>query len=142
MCIRDSANYAGEVEQVPPKFSAIKVDGKRAYDLARGGEEFELKSRLVQVHSAKLVDVPDADRAVIHIHCGKGFYVRAVARDLAFDLGCDGHITRLTRTRVGPMKLEDSIALDAIKDCEEKSVLLQHLAPLQSVLDNLSLIHI
>lgn len=129
------SDYKGIVEQVPPKFSAIKVDGKRAYDLARDGAQFELKSRMVEVHSAKLHDMPDQNTSTIHIHCGKGFYVRALARDLAFDLGCDGHITRLTRTRVGSMRLEEAIPLEVLESIENKTELLDYLTPLQSVLD-------
>lgn len=130
-------DYIGEIEQVPPKFSAIKVDGRRAYDLARDGEEFELKSRIVRVHAAALQDMPDADTTTLHVTCGKGFYVRAVARDLACDLGCDGHITRLTRTRVGAMRLEDAVPLANLQSMQETSDLLQILQPLQSVLDAL-----
>jgi len=129
------SDFSGEVEQVPPKFSAIKVDGKRAYDLARDGEEFELKSRIVEVHSARLIDLPNENTATLHIKCGKGFYVRAVARDLAFDLGCDGHITRLTRTRVGNMRLEDAIDLQDLEETDDRSGLAQHLSPIQSVLE-------
>lgn len=130
------ADFYGEVEQVPPKFSAIKVDGQRAYDLARGGEDFELKSRIVQVYSATLQDMPDQDHATIHVHCGKGFYVRAMSRDLAFDLGCDGHITKLTRTRVGDMTIEDAKPLAELRELDDKDTLLSKLAPLQIVLDD------
>lgn len=128
------SDYHGDVEQVPPKFSAIKVNGQRAYDLAREGEDFELKSRTVKVYSASLGDMPDPDTTTFHVHCGKGFYVRALARDIACDLGCDGHITRLTRTRVGDMRLQDAVALDALKSETEKPALLDHLDPLQSML--------
>ena len=128
------ASFHGEVEQVPPKFSAIKVDGKRAYDLARGGEDFELKSRRVKVMSARLEDIPDADHATIHVHCGKGFYVRALARDLAFDLGCDGHITRLTRTRVGDMTIQAAMPLEVLKSTDDQDARIEYLSPLQSVL--------
>lgn len=129
------ADYSGEVEQVPPKFSAIKVDGKRAYDLARDGETFELKSRTVQVYSARVEEMTSPDKTTFHVHCGKGFYVRALARDIAFDLGCDGHITRLTRTRVGNMRMEDAVPLETLKQMEDKSELLAQLAPLQRVLE-------
>lgn len=131
------SDFSGEVDQVPPKFSAIKVDGKRAYDLARDGETFELKSRSVTVYSAHLEDMPSADQSTIHVHCGKGFYVRALARDLAFDLGCDGHITRLTRTRVGSMTLDDAVSLEQLREEEDKGELLSRLAPIQHVLTSL-----
>lgn len=107
--------YVGEIEQVPPKYSAIKVDGQRAYDLAREGETFELESRPVTVHAAQITDMPDADHTEIRIVSGKGFYVRALARDLAFDLGCEGHISALRRTRVGSFTQETAITPDALE---------------------------
>ncbi len=128
------SDYRGEVEQVPPKFSAIKVDGQRAYDLARDGEAFELKSRRVQVFSASVQSMSGDEETTFHVHCGKGFYVRALARDLACDLGCDGHITRLTRTRVGDMRLSEAVALETLKSDTDKPFLLSQLAPLQSML--------
>jgi len=128
------ANYLGLIEQVPPKFSAIKVDGQRAYDLAREGEDFELKSREVMVHSAKVIGMPDADHTVIHVTSGKGFYVRAMARDLAFDLECEGHISQLRRTRVGAFGAADAISVEALQGMTEKADLLAALKPLQSVL--------
>ncbi|WP_430402607.1 tRNA pseudouridine(55) synthase TruB [Hyphomonas sp.] len=128
------ANYLGQIEQVPPKFSAIKVDGQRAYDLAREGEDFELKSREVMVHAASVIGMPDADHTVIHVTSGKGFYVRAMARDVAFDLGCDGHISQLRRTRVGTFGAADAIAISALQDMTDKADLLAVLKPVQSVL--------
>ncbi len=128
------ANYLGTIEQVPPKFSAIKVDGQRAYDLAREGEDFELKSREVEVHAASVIGMPDADHTVIHVTSGKGFYVRAMARDLAFDLECEGHISQLRRTRVGAFAAAVAIAISSLQDMTEKSDLLAALKPVQSVL--------
>ena len=91
--------FVGEISQVPPAFSAIKVDGERAYDLAREGLEFDLAARTVVIHRAEVVDAPDADHLEIEIDCGKGTYVRAIARDLAAALGACGHVSVLTRTR-------------------------------------------
>lgn len=136
------SGYHGDVEQVPPKFSAIKVNGQRAYDLAREGADFELKPRIVQVYSASVQDMPDANTTTFHVHCGKGFYVRALARDIACDLGCDGHIVRLTRTRVGDMRLENAVSLDTIKSEDEKPALLEHLAPLQAMLADVPILPI
>lgn len=110
--------FVGDIEQVPPKYSAIKVDGERAYDLAREGEAFELEKRPVTVHEAAVTDTPDADHATIHVVTGKGFYVRALARDLAAALGAEGHIVRLRRTRVGPFDQAKSISLEAIEAME------------------------
>lgn len=100
-------NFTGTVMQVPPRYSAIKVDGERAYDLARDGEEVELKARPVEIHELRLV-AHDAGSATFEAECGKGTYVRAIARDLGRALGCLGHVTALRRTRVGPFTLDDS----------------------------------
>ncbi|MEO0816877.1 MAG: tRNA pseudouridine(55) synthase TruB [Pseudomonadota bacterium] len=129
--------YRGEIEQVPPKFSAIKVNGERAYDLARDGETFELESRPVTIHDAKVTDMPDADHTEIHVITGKGFYVRALARDLAFDLRCEGHISALRRTRVGEFTLEDAIQPDALEAKEDLNERRETLLPLETALDNL-----
>lgn len=128
------AAYVGEIDQVPPRYSAIKVDGERAYDLAREGEAFELSSRPVTVHDARLVDTPDADTATLHVRCGKGFYVRALARDLACDLGCEGHITYLRRTRVGVFSETGAISLAEIEALGEADAICAQLVPLQTVL--------
>ena len=129
--------YVGTIEQVPPKYSAIKVDGQRAYDLAREGEDFELKSREVDVYEAAVIGMPDADHTVIHVTSGKGFYVRALARDLAFDLGCEGHISQLRRTRVGNFGAAAAVPLSTIETTEEKADLLALLQPVQAVLDDI-----
>ncbi|MBO6509850.1 MAG: tRNA pseudouridine(55) synthase TruB, partial [Roseibium sp.] len=94
--------FVGTIMQVPPKFSAIKVGGERAYNLARDGEEVELEARPIDVHRLDLVDCPDQDRAVFEAECGKGTYVRALARDLGQRLGTRGHVTELRRLLVGP----------------------------------------
>ena len=99
--------------QRPPSFSAIKVNGERAYDRARGGETFELAARAVTIHALDLV-AADRDRAVLEARCGKGTYVRAIARDLGRALGCFGHVTALRRTRVGPFYENDAVPLAAL----------------------------
>ncbi|MEO0960880.1 MAG: tRNA pseudouridine(55) synthase TruB [Pseudomonadota bacterium] len=108
--------YVGEISQIPPKYSAIKVNGERAYDLARDGEEVELKARTVEIHDLKLVDQPSDDEAVFEMTCGKGTYVRSLARDLAQDLGTFGHVAMLRRLRVGPFSEEDAVALETITE--------------------------
>ncbi len=95
-------DFRGAIRQVPPRFSAIKIAGNRAYDLAREGEEVDLEAREVVVHELHLMDTPSDDAAVFSAACGKGTYVRAIARDLGRRLGCLGHITELRRTSVGP----------------------------------------
>lgn len=103
--------FTGEIMQTPPCFSAIKVAGERAYDLAREGHEVELAARPVMVRSLELVEQPDADISVFEALCGKGTYVRAIARDMGAALGCFGHVTALRRTRVGPFREADAITL-------------------------------
>ncbi|MEM9222255.1 MAG: tRNA pseudouridine(55) synthase TruB [Pseudomonadota bacterium] len=107
-------SFVGDISQVPPRFSAVKVDGQRAYDLARDGEEVELKARVVTITQLTVVGEPEGDDIELEAHCGKGTYVRAIARDLAKQLGTAGHVTALRRTRVGPFSEDDSITLDAL----------------------------
>lgn len=106
--------YIGEISQTPPQYSAVKINGERAYDLARDGETVDIKSRTVEIHSLELIDQPSADEATLEMTCGKGTYVRAVARDLAQDLGTFGHVAMLRRLRVGPFSEADAVALDTL----------------------------
>jgi tRNA pseudouridine55 synthase len=105
--------FTGQVEQVPPRFSAIKIKGERAYDLARDGEVVELQSRTVEIDRLVLV-AHDGTRSVLEADCGKGTYVRAIARDLGRALGCLGHIAALRRTRVGPFTEADAVVVDQV----------------------------
>lgn len=106
--------FIGDIMQTPPQFSAIKIAGERAYDLAREGETVELKPRAVHVYSLILLGASD-DEAEFSMECGKGAYVRAIARDLGRKLGCLGHVTALRRTRVGPFTEADAFTLDEIE---------------------------
>ncbi|MCA8889008.1 MAG: tRNA pseudouridine(55) synthase TruB, partial [Parvularculaceae bacterium] len=90
-------DFTGEIEQTPPQFSAIKVGGERAYDLARDGETVELPTRLIDVHELTLLDIPDADHAVFEAVTGKGAYIRALVRDMGVALGTQGHVSALRR---------------------------------------------
>jgi len=103
--------FTGTIEQVPPRFSAIKIDGERAYDLAREGETVEIAARPVTIDRLELVDVPDLDHAVLAAECGKGTYVRALARDIGRLLGSFGHVSALRRSRVSPFIEGDMISL-------------------------------
>src|SRR5262252_1898909 len=94
--------FVGAIEQVPPRFSAIKIEGERAYDIARDGEDFELKPRIVNIDRLVLLEAPDKDHTGFEAECGKGTYVRSLARDLGRALGCYGHVSALRRTAVGP----------------------------------------
>ncbi len=104
-------DFEGVISQVPPQFSAILVNGERAYDLAREGEQVELKPRDIEVESLKLLDMPDADHAVFEAVCGKGTYVRALVRDIAEKLGTVAHVSDLRRTRVGPFGEDQSVTM-------------------------------
>ncbi|MBF9057785.1 tRNA pseudouridine(55) synthase TruB [Rhodobacterales bacterium HKCCSP123] len=107
--------FIGDIRQVPPQFSAVKVEGARAYDLARGGEELSLEARDLYVDALELLSMPDADHAELHFVCGSGGYVRSIARDLGQVLGCLGHVLRLRRTWVGPFDIEEAVTLDRIE---------------------------
>ncbi|MBC2771236.1 tRNA pseudouridine(55) synthase TruB [Rhizobium sp. AQ_MP] len=118
-------NYTGTISQIPPQFSAIKISGERAYDLARDGETVEIPSREVEVHRLALLKC-EADKAHFEVECGKGTYVRSLARDFGRDLGCYGHISSLRRTFVAPfaeemmVPLAELVALEAIEDRDER----------------------
>lgn len=112
------ADYTGEIEQVPPAYSAVKIGGERAYKLARCGEEVEIEPRPVIIHRLDLIEMPDENRAVFECECGKGTYVRALARDIGRDLGCLGHISELRRTSVEPFNEDDLIPLEELKALE------------------------
>lgn len=112
--------FIGSIEQVPPIYSAIKIDGERAYDLARAGEVPEMKPRQVEIFELDLVDCPDRDHAVLDAVCGKGTYVRSLARDIARALGTVGHVEQLRRIAVGPFGEDDAISLDALEELGNK----------------------
>ncbi|KQT43126.1 tRNA pseudouridine synthase B [Aureimonas sp. Leaf454] len=113
--IRDAMeDYVGEIMQIPPQFSAIKIDGERAYDLAREGETVEIAARQVVVHRLELLELRD-DEAVFEAECGKGTYVRSIARDMGRDLGCFGHITELRRIAVGAFDEDDMVTLEDLE---------------------------
>ena len=130
-------DFVGEIEQVPPQYSAVKVDGERAYDLARAGETLDLQARPVIVHEAALVGSDGADYAHIRTRCGKGFYIRALVRDLAAKLGAEGHVWRLRRTAVGPFNEANSVTLDALQDLGHKGAASERLRPVETALDDI-----
>lgn len=129
--------FIGEIDQVPPAFSAIKVEGERAYDLARAGQTVELAARRVVIHDARVTGAPDADHVEIEIDCGKGVYVRALVRDLAERLGACGHVSALRRTRVGPFTEDRAITLENLEDLGHKAGLLEALLPVETALDDI-----
>jgi tRNA pseudouridine55 synthase len=108
-------SFSGLIEQVPPRFSAVKIGGERAYDLARDGEVVELAPRPIEVHHLALLEMPDPDHSVLAAECGKGTYVRALARDMGRALGCFGHVVALRRTAVGPFSEQIATGLEALQ---------------------------
>ena len=129
--------FIGDIEQVPPAFSAVKIDGQRAYKKARDGEEMELSARPLWVEELTLIDLPDADHAVLEMVCGKGGYVRSIARDLGRKLGCLGHVKALRRTWSGPFDTENALDWETLEEQARTEELDDHLRPLEVGLSEL-----
>ena len=129
--------FVGDIQQVPPAFSAVKVDGERAYDLAREGVAVELKARTVTIHAARVSDVPDTDHVEIEVECGKGTYVRSIVRDLAEALGACAHVSALRRTRVGPFSAESAICLENLEKLIYEGAGSEALLPVETALDDI-----
>ena len=130
--------FIGDIQQVPPKFSAVKIDGQRAYKLAREGEDIELSARPLWVEELLLIDRLDADHVELEMTCGKGGYVRSIARDLGEALGCYGHVLKLRRIWSGPFDAADGLSMDQIKELERTPALDDHMQPLEVGLDDLT----
>ena len=124
--------FEGDIMQVPPAFSAVKIDGERAYARARAGEDVQIAARPLFVESLQLTARPDADHATLGMVCGKGGYVRAIARDLGQALGCFGHVTKLRRIWAGPFELEDAVSLDEVERLARTPELDALLLPLEA----------
>jgi tRNA pseudouridine55 synthase len=129
--------FTGEIEQLPPAYSALKIDGKRAYDLARAGEAVELKPRQVTIDRLELLARPDVDHADFVVACGKGTYIRSLGRDLAKALGSVGHLSALRRTVVGPFREEAAISLPKLEALGHIPPLLGALVPVATALDDI-----
>lgn len=129
--------FVGEIMQVPPKFSAVKIDGQRAYKLARDGEDVELSARPLWVEELVLTDRPDEDHVVLEMTCGKGGYVRSIARDLGAALGCHGHVKVLRRVWSGPFEAEDGLSIEQIDEMAKTTALDDYLHPLETGLSDL-----
>ncbi|MGR3660384.1 MAG: tRNA pseudouridine(55) synthase TruB [Paracoccaceae bacterium] len=125
------AAFVGDIMQVPPKFSAVKIDGQRAYKLARDGEDVELAARPLFVEALRFIERPDADHVMLELECGKGGYVRSIARDLGEALGCFGHVTTLRRIWSGPFELSDCVELATIEENAKSPELDRMLLPLE-----------
>jgi tRNA pseudouridine55 synthase len=131
--------FVGAILQTPPTFSAIRIAGARAYDLAREGETFEIEPRLIHVYRLELISAESND-AVLEAECGKGAYVRAIARDLGRALGCYGHVIELRRTRVGPFSVDSAVPLDRLPD--DADLMACAILPLQAGLAEIPVLHV
>lgn len=129
--------FTGIITQTPPVYSAIKIGGKRAYDLARAGNPVEPAARQVQIIDLQLISIDDADHAVFQMTCGKGTYVRSLARDLALSLGTVGHVSSLRRTKSGVFTLSHAISLEKLAELAHKGAALTALHPIASALDDI-----
>ena len=131
------SGFEGDIMQIPPKFSAVKIDGERAYALARAGEDVEIEPRPLFIESLDLIDRPDSDHVELEMVCGKGGYVRSIARDLGETLGCFGHVKSLRRIWSGPFELEDAVTLDQIEMLARTEQIDDLLLPLSAGLTDL-----
>lgn len=134
--------FRGEIMQTPPRYSAIKIEGERAYDLAREGENFDIAARPVTVKRLEIAECVSEEECVFEAECGKGTYVRALARDLGRELGCYGHVTELRRTGVGPFIESNAVTLEQLETAaaaEEggREALMDYLLPVQTALDGI-----
>ena len=131
------AKFIGDIEQVPPIYSAIKVAGRRAYDLARNDVAVELQPRTIYIERFELIDMPDPDHAIFEVVAGKGSYMRGLARDLALELGTCGHISALRRLKVGPFDEKAAISLDKLESLGHSAPLAEQLLAVETALDDI-----
>lgn len=129
--------FLGSIEQTPPIFSALKIDGQRAYKLAREDADIKMTARTVQIDRLELIECPDSDHATFEVDCGKGTYVRSLGRDFGAKLGCFGYISALRRTKVGPFDEKCAISLDSLEDIVHSDALLNSLLAIETVLDDI-----
>jgi len=136
--IKEALNgFVGDIEQVPPQFSAVKIDGERAYKRARDGEQMEIAARPLFVESLIMLDRPDVDHVTLEMVCGKGGYVRSIARDLGEALGCKAHVRELRRTWSGPFDVDNAITLEQVNEMAKTTALDEFLGPLEMGLQDL-----
>jgi tRNA pseudouridine55 synthase len=130
--------------QTPPAYSAVKIAGKRAYDLAREGETVTLEPRPVAIHALRLLEIPDTDSAVLEARCGKGTYVRALARDMGRALGCLGHLIALRRTRVAGFAEDGAVSLARLEGAmqEGEEALMRLLLPIEAALHDFAVLNV
>jgi tRNA pseudouridine55 synthase len=131
------SEFTGKIQQTPPIYSAIKVDGRRSYDLARSDEAVALKTRIVTIDRLELLETPDPDHALFEVHCGKGTYVRSLGRDMAVRLGTVGHIQAIRRLSSGPFVESDAISLDKLEALRHIAPQQDYLLPVETALDDI-----
>jgi tRNA pseudouridine55 synthase len=131
------ARFLGQITQVPPAYSAIKVQGERAYDLAREGQAVSLEPRMITIHEARVTDTPDLEHTEFEMRCGKGAYVRAWVRDLALALGTVGHVSQLRRTAIGGFSEKDAVPLETLEASMHSPAAFEHLRPISTALDGI-----
>jgi tRNA pseudouridine55 synthase len=129
--------FIGDIEQIPPAFSAIHIDGKRLYDLARAGQAPVLQPRRVRVESIEYIRQTAPDKHMLRVLCGKGVYIRAICHDIGALLGCGGHMSMLTRTAAGIFAIEDSVTLEELKTVAESGGIQSLLYPLDAPLGHM-----
>ncbi len=129
--------FVGDIQQIPPKFSAVKIDGQRAYKLSRDGEDVEIEARPLWVEELVMLDRPDVDHVELELVCGKGGYVRSIARDLGQALGCLGHVKTLRRVWSGPFEVEQAIAFQTVDQLAKDPALLDYVLPLEAALEEI-----
>ncbi|MEI8320797.1 MAG: tRNA pseudouridine(55) synthase TruB [Alphaproteobacteria bacterium] len=134
------SHFLGDIQQKPPAFSALKIKGERACDKARRGEEVDLAPRTIRIEQLELLEIPDENHATFRVICGKGTYVRSLARDLAIQLGTVGHVSYLRRTAVGPFLLKNSVSFEKMLELKEGSALKELVHSLSLVLDDIPVI--
>jgi len=131
------SHFTGTIEQIPPDYSAVKVDGARAYTLARENKDLVLEPRSIRIYEFRLVGQPDADHAVFEVVSGKGAYMRSLARDLALFLGICGHVVDLRRTSLGPFSENQAISLDKLEQLGHSAVAAEIMLPVETALDDI-----
>jgi tRNA pseudouridine55 synthase len=129
-------HFTGPIEQVPPAYSALKIDGKRAYDLARAGQEVDMKMRSVEIYHLKILSA-DTNSATLSATVSKGTYIRSLARDIALALNSVGHVTMLHRSKAGPFAQKQAISLDFLADAAKARALTRTVLPLEAGLDDI-----